>query len=209
MAKVLHVGVQTRPVALSPRSERALKNIEKYDWILFTSKNTVEYFAQRVSYKRVETKVAAVGPVTADALRKFKIPVDVVPKENTVKALVASLGKIRGKKLLFPRSNIAPIDVVRDMRRLGAQVTVVPLYTTTPSPLFKNELRDLREKKYTALTFKSPSGIRGLLGQLSSDERKYARALEAVCIGETTAEAARKAGFKRVRVGKIKTSSVV
>jgi uroporphyrinogen-III synthase len=85
------------------------------------------------------------------------------------------------------------------MRRSGATVRTIPLYTTKPKILTAREKRELLLGKYSALNFKSPSGISGLLSQLDGTERKQARALEAVCIGSTTAKAARKSGFRRVR----------
>src|SRR5688572_6955608 len=77
--------------------EQALKNLSKYDWIVFTSVNAVDVVFEktRLTTQRAErvekkqkisvdsvfsvVKIAAIGPKTGDALRKHNIEPDFVP----------------------------------------------------------------------------------------------------------------------------------
>ena len=57
----------------------AIKNLPRYDWIIFTSANGVQFFAERFakySQKRFpKIKTCAIGPSTAATMKKFHIPV--------------------------------------------------------------------------------------------------------------------------------------
>jgi uroporphyrinogen-III synthase len=131
-------------------------------------------------------------------LRSYDFRVDIIPEKETVDSMVKTLGSVRGMRILFPRSAIAPSDVVRMLRASGAVVTVMPLYTSSPAPLSANEKRKILTGIYTTLFFKSPSGVRGLLSHFTKIEALAVRARTAQCIGPTTARAARAAGFAKV-----------
>jgi uroporphyrinogen III methyltransferase/synthase len=202
MDKALEIKVETLRLELSLASEKALARLETYNWILFTSKNAVEYFWQELRERKLgwrkDIHFAAVGPMTAEALRRYYIRVDVVPPKATVKDMVRALGTIRGKKILFPRSLIAEKDVISKMRKAGAKVTVIPLYTSQPMLLSASKKKVLVARGYSSIMFKSPSGVQGLMGQLTEPEKRNVRMITAKCVGLTTAMAARKAGFRNV-----------
>lgn len=202
MNKVFEMRVETRPLPLSRAAANALARAEDYDWILFTSKHAVEYFSRRTDARRLialkETLVAAVGPATARAARKVGLRTIVVPKLFTVHQLIKSLGRVRGARILFPRSAIADRNAPRALRARGAHVRVVPLYTTKPAPLSSVQKSNLLRGKYSGIGFRSPSGIRGLLRQFKGAEKSIILKIPAYCIGPTTARAARAIGFKDV-----------
>ena len=178
---ILEIRVKTKCLPLSQTSIQSLLNLDRYDHIVFTSKNARQFFAEALRQYRVKSPVSGqiiqVGP-RADLL---KIP-------------------LSGKRILFPRSAIAPHDIVKKMRVRGATVRIVQLYTAYGMPLSPTQKRSLLSGEIRKLYFKSPSGIDGLLRQVSRSERKIVLAIPALCIGETTVQAARKAGFKQVRI---------
>jgi uroporphyrinogen-III synthase len=199
MSKILEIQVRTKALPLSPTARRSLAQFTHYDWILFTSKNTVAFFAKEIGVKkssRRSMRVGAVGPETARALRMIGYVPTLVPERSTVQELLKILGKVEGARILFPRSNRAPHETIQALRTKGARVRVVPLYTTVPVLLSSRTKRDLLTSVYTFLSFKSPSGVQGLMTQLNSSEKKKVRTIPAICIGPTTADAARAAGFK-------------
>src|SRR5579864_6021978 len=114
----------------------ALRNIGQYDWIIFTSANTVEALNVRGEAIGVppasstNAKVAAVGAATASALRESGWNVALIPESYVAEGLVASLPKqeIRGKRVLLARAQVAR-DVIPDaLRAAGATVDVVDAY---------------------------------------------------------------------------------
>ncbi len=198
MARIFEVTVQTQPLKLSIANKKALEKANSYDWILFASQNTVAYF-RKYFKKEVTAQVAAVGRTTAKTLARHGIKVSVVPEKAEVKEMVKALGNIKKKTLLFPRSAIAPHSTVREIRKRGAIVRVLPLYTTMPVPLTMKQKVDLLAGKFSAIKFKSPSGISGLMGQLTYAQKSFVREIAAQCIGPTTTSAAKKAGFRKVK----------
>lgn len=173
--------IRTKPRALSARDIQALRSIAAYDIVAFTSNRAKEYFDEALRRCRVRipktTTIIHVGP------RKDLLRYDT-----------------RGKRVLFPRSAIAPADIVQTLRTRGAIVRVIKLYDTYAVPLTRSERASLTNGTVSSLYFKSPSAVQGLLSQLRGKVRQQTLALIAECIGETTATAARKAGFSRIRI---------
>jgi len=202
MSKTLEAKVETKPLNLRSASRKILSNIESFDWILFTSKNAVKYFIRLLRDEKTRipkhVQIAAVGPVTAAALRKHKIRVAKMSTKTTSENLVRELHYLHGKRVLFPRSDIAPRGLIDSMRKHGAKVTVIPLYTTVPIPLTNAQKAGLLAGTYDTISFKSPSGIRGLLAQFTATEKRKILAIPAEAIGPTTSRSAREAGFRRV-----------
>ncbi len=67
----------------------------EFDVLTFTSPSTVGYFAALLDAEGLraaaDCTIAAIGPVTADALRRLGLEPDWVPEEPTARALVAGL----------------------------------------------------------------------------------------------------------------------
>jgi|GEM_PF-1805055 len=190
---------------LSVESKRALAAIETYDFLFFTSVQAVQYF--RTVYKKKIPKtfprVATVGPATAAACRAAGMKVSFVPKQFTVADLVQIVPDIRGAKILFPRSNIAPREVVIAMRKKGALVKTIPLYRTVRVRTPRYKLDALFKKHIDCITFMSNSSVQSFAASLTTRALKTrAYELAAVCIGPRTADGARKAGFTRVVIAK-------
>jgi uroporphyrinogen-III synthase len=201
MASTFDAKIQTERLKLTRTSAAALSQLDIYDWLLFTSKHAVEYFAAELRERKMrwpKVHYAAVGPVTAKELDKYGIRIDSMPEKSTVKGMVQALGTLRDKKILFPRSKTAPLDSVRALQKAGAKVTVISLYTTKPVLFAAKDKTDILRGKYLSLSFKSPSGVRGFIAQFDPAEKKTVKSIEAKCIGPTTAAAAKKAGFRNV-----------
>jgi len=203
MSKTFEAKVKTKPLPLNTAGKKALADTDAFDWILFTSQNAVRYFIQKLrdekSHIPKDMKIAAVGPATALALKKHKIRITKIPKKSTSEDLLLELQYLRGKCVLFPRSDIAPHGLISRMRKRGAKVTVIPLYTTVPVLLSSPEKAGLLSGKYADIYFKSPSGIRGLLEQFTATQKKQILSIPVNAIGPMTSKKAREAGFRRVR----------
>ncbi|MBM4325432.1 MAG: uroporphyrinogen-III synthase, partial [Deltaproteobacteria bacterium] len=67
--------------------DHAVAKLKSYDWVIFTSANGVNFFFQRLKEKGKNrhllsgSKICAIGPATAEQLRKKNIRVDLIPKE--------------------------------------------------------------------------------------------------------------------------------
>ena len=184
MSKSLDIQIRITRKKLSPTSIQALQALDRYDLIVFTSKNARKCFSTELRERGIcppaQNKIIHVGP-RADVLKHA----------------------IDTKRILFPRSAIAPFDIVRDMRKRGALVRVLPLYFTSVVPLSDIQHKTLLTGGYTRITFKSSSGVTGLLKQLRATERRQVLKIKVECIGQSTAKTAREAGFKRISIMRI------
>ena len=195
--------IRTTLKPLSVVSKRALTTIDTYDFLFFTSVQAVQYFCTvyRKKISQPFPRVAAVGPATAKACRAAGMKVSFVPKQFTVADLVQIVPDIQGKRILFPRSNIAPRDVIAIMRERGAYVKTIPLYSTTRVLIPRKRLETILNKRNDCITFMSNSSVQSFSAALRSAAlKKRGYALPAVCIGPRTADGARKAGFTTVVV---------
>jgi uroporphyrinogen III methyltransferase / synthase len=78
------------------KCERLKKQISKgmIDWLTFASPSSVKGFFEQVSSdikKASNVRIASIGPVTSQELKKFKIKVDVEADEHTTDGLLAAI----------------------------------------------------------------------------------------------------------------------
>jgi uroporphyrinogen-III synthase len=171
--------------------DAALRALEGFDWVVFTSANGVEAVCARLqaagkdARDLAQRKVAAIGPVTAQALGEHGVEPALVPAEYVAEAILASLGEVRGLRFLLPRADIARDVLASELRARGAEVTEVAAYRTVgaegPPP-------DLAAAD--AVTFTSSSTVRHFL----ASGARVGRA-KVVCIGPVTAATARELGL--------------
>lgn len=128
------------PISFEPL-DQAIAQIEQYDWLIFTSANAVESFAQRLAasprdLRGLRAKLCAIGPATRKAIERMHLKVDVVPKEYVAESLVEALAghDMQGREVLIPRAAIARDTVPDALRQLGASVTIAEAYRTIVPP---------------------------------------------------------------------------
>ena len=169
-----------------------------FDWVAFTSVNAVEAVLARARELAVspavpaDTRVAAVGPATAAALRNRGIPVDLVPAGGGSAAALAALWPTAGtgQSVLLPQSEIAG-DTLR-VALLGLRFTVssVVAYRTVITAPALTVAAGLAAGNYRAVLLTSPSTVRALATV------PIASATVLGVIGGTTAAAAADAGLQ-------------
>ncbi|MGH9804271.1 MAG: uroporphyrinogen-III synthase [Candidatus Acidiferrales bacterium] len=214
--------VELPTIALAPPKswrplDEALARLDRYDWLIFTSVNGVERFLARMKKRGLvaralgETRIAAIGPATARALRRRGLRVAVVPDEFRAEGLLATLRgeRWRGKRVLLARAAAAREILPRELRRRGARVDVAAVYRTVVPVTSRRRARSLfRKRKPDAITFTSSSTVRNFCALLG--RRRARRALRGVAIatiGPVTTRTARALGL-RVAV-EAKTFTVV
>ena len=189
---VLFPAITLRPLP-SHALDDALKNLEMFDWLIFTSGNGVDFFFRRAEELELTPELprtAVVGPSTARRLEKYGATADFMPKEYTGAALASELGDLTGQHILLPRARMGGLDIVRRLWQQGANVFDVPLYDTVTAPRDPAALARL-ERGYEAVTFASPTAVMGFV-KLAGRPRDGAAV---ACIGPATARAARASGL--------------
>jgi uroporphyrinogen-III synthase len=171
-----------------------------YAWALFASPTAVKAFSERGSATGLaHTRVGAVGPSTAAALRARGVRVDLTPEEFTAEALAEALGQGEGE-ILLPRVEDGPRGPVEHLTSLGWRVDEVPAYRNVPVAPDPGLVRELRAGEFDAVTFTSGSAARRFAALvppaavgLGLDEPA---ARITACIGPATAEDAEAAGIR-------------
>ncbi len=188
--------------------DEALGNLSTYDWVLFTSINAVPIFAERLSKLNLDArafhgiKLAAIGPATADAVRRhLGIRADFVPTEAVAEAVLGQWPdpEMSGKRILFPRALEGRETLPEQMRARGAVVDVLPVYETLYDSESGEEMRRLlNEGRVDAITFTSASTVQNFALAVSIPSQSLAETVgktRIVAIGPVTAAAAREFGL--------------
>ena len=189
----------------------AIGKIEEFDWLIFTSRNGMEAFCQRLEALGLSSQllhrcqVCALGQ-DGEKLRELGVKVDLIPSEASPQGIIeqlSTLPKIRGQKVLVPvpevvgvpEPNIVP-QFTAGLQKLGLQVTRVSAYQTRclPSKLYEVELDLLSSGKIEVIAFSSTAEISAFL-QMVGGRDGYGSAVIA-CFGPYTAANAQKLGFR-------------
>ena len=208
----------SEPEDFGPLDE-AIKGIEQFDWIILTSVRAVRAVVQRAAESRKpiarsgsRLQVACVGPVTADAAKSASLPVKYVATIHNGVALADELGsKLRGVKVLLPRSDRANPDLPAALKRHGAVVTEVIAYRTLRLvEVDRSNLTEIANGETHAVLFFSPSAVQhfGVLSGMRSLGGMQDK-LAITAVGPVTAKALREAGVTRAVVAADTTAAAV
>jgi uroporphyrinogen III methyltransferase/synthase len=202
---VLAPTIRVVPLADLAPLRAALGRPVPYDWIVFTSRNTVQIVCAALpewgftAADLGRARVAAIGPGTADALAGAGIAPTLVPERFVAEAVVAALaaqGELRGQQVLLPQARAARDALPDGLRTRGALVDVIPVYETVREPGDGGALAAaLLAGQIDAVTFTSASTVRGfaeLVGPTAVRSGQFAAAV----IGPVTATAAREFGIR-------------
>lgn len=183
--------------------DRALGEISQYDWVIFTSANTVAALKGRGAELGIPTtssaKVAAVGAATASAALEAGWNVTLIPESYVAESLVVSLQKqeIHGKRILLARAEIAR-DVIPDaLRTAGALIDVVEAYRNVIPAQAPGQLRRALADGLDAATFTSSSSVTHLADVARAANVGFPfPGVPAASIGRVTSATLRAAGWE-------------
>jgi hydroxymethylbilane synthase len=190
------------PLADLQALDQAISRATTYDWLIFTSANTVAIFEERRRAAHLspghadQPAVAAVGPATAEALRQIDLEPDFVPTTFVADAIADGLGDVRGRRILLPQAAAARMDLAQRLRDQGADVESIPVYTTEPADLSADQLAELAQG-VDAILFTSGLTARNFAAVVQAHPEALAAARRALilCIGPITAAAAAEVGL--------------
>ncbi len=187
--------------------DRALEDLNSFDGIIFTSRNSVEKFIARMKIKNVALSALcsmlffAVGEKTKSILEKHKLKTNAIPEIFTAEYLAETIKtfSVQNKKFLFPRGNLGRDVLIDKLTEFGAEVKPVTVYKTVkaiPENLHSIE-KELLERKIEFVTFTSPSTVKNFFILFSEDTiKQFIKQTNFAVIGEVTAEALRKFGIE-------------
>ncbi|WP_291985097.1 uroporphyrinogen-III synthase [Luteitalea sp.] len=190
------------PQDLAPL-DAALRQGSHAHWTVFTSAEGVRACATRLEHlgerRSWQGAIAVVGPATAAALDALSATPALVATPHDATGLLAGLlPRLRaGATVLYPRAAGAAPALADGLRHLGATVIDPIAYDVVPTPV-EPPAGDVE-----AVVFCSPSAVTAATPFAAIRSRAIA-----ACIGRTTAEAARRAGW-RVAVAPVATAAAL
>jgi uroporphyrinogen-III synthase len=191
------------------RSQRALDEIDRYDWVLFTSRNGLRFFlrglrARGLRLAGLSARYAAVGPQTAEALEAEGVAPDTVARQPNALGLAAALkGAVTaGERVLIVRPQRTRPELAEQLEAMGAEVHSVPFYRNRAARDLGRIAAELSDKNFDAAAFGAPSAFGHLFAACGDRAHEWFASLALVAIGETTAAAIRDRGCEVAAVAR-------
>ena len=207
--------VEFPTITIAPRTpnaelDAAISSLNMYCWLVFTSANAVNVFADALKSAGRDSRalggirVAAIGPATAlSVTERLNILADYVPSEAVAEGVLRDWPDVdmAGKQVLLPRAAEAREVLPQGLREIGAIVNVVPVYDTVLDDSNADELvGTLESRMLDALTFTSSSTVTNFIKAIGSPDREELDRLTSGCliaaIGPITAQTLRDSGLE-------------
>ncbi len=185
--------------------DKAMGEIQKYDWIIFTSVNGVHAFFDRMKKLDFDirllhkARLCAIGPSTAKALDDMGFNIEFVPAEYRAEAIVEGLrDKIQpGQHVLLPRADIGREVLISEIEKMGARVDNIHVYRTVVPEQDRNKLMTiLKETQIDVITFTSASTVKNFLQILGEENKGLLENISLAVIGPITEETMVQYGLK-------------
>ena len=175
-----------------------MRDAHTYDWLIFTSANTVAAFFDLFFklFKDIRAiggcRIATIGPGTAARLRDYYLDIDLMPKqavaESLAEAFEKEVGSIENLTMFWPRAEGARTVLSERLNDAGVILDEAVAYRTVPetgdpagdAARFKAEGADV-------ITFTSASTVAGF----SDLKLPWPEGLQSASIGPITSVALR------------------
>lgn len=187
---------------------RALEQIETYQWLVFTSPSGVDVFFEQCAEVKFDIrrlsglKIAVIGSGTARQLEQHGIYADLIPEEYSAAALGEALAEQTNERdrILIARAEAGSPDLLARLQKdVCHPVDDIAIYRTEAVDRSKENvgrdtsaLTELATDERAVFVFTSASTVRGTVENMSPEVRAR---MQAVCIGEQTAQEARQYGI--------------
>jgi uroporphyrinogen-III synthase len=199
--------------------DAALLQWRTFDWVMFTSAYGVRAvvarsarFGRNLAKSGAPPYIAVVGPATKQKAEDAGFFIEHMARSHVGIALADELAdRLRGKRVLLPRSDRANPDLPVALRRLGAKVTEIIAYRTLrPSDADQDHIARIAKGEADAILFFSPSAVQSFV-ELVGRERLAAlqNRVAMTAIGPVTAKALREASVQRIVIAAEATASAV
>ena len=183
--------------------DSAIERMGEYDWLVFTSANGVRGLLDRLETlghdgrKLGSVKIAAIGPATASALRRYRLNADFVPDSHRSEALAESLGPLAtGGRILLARADRGRAILNEELQRV-ATVDAVTVYRNVDvaqlPPEVAERIADGSVHWITLTSSAIASRLHALLPE--SSRSRVGREIRLASISPLTSETARSLGW--------------
>ncbi len=186
MGTVIHQPlIEINRIPTSSELEECFNQLDQFDWIFFTSRYTVQFFFEflnqygKDSRSLVNLKIASLGTITTQNLKKHGIIPDLQAEEESSEGLIKVIEEknIAAGCVLIPRSNLGLPILPQNLARLGWNVTRPVFYQNK----FPDRLQPLDLSNVQIIVFPAPSCVTNfvrLYGQIPEEKQFIFRGKE-------------------------------
>ena len=216
-AKVVEMPcIHIEPILNGNRElEKAVAEIENYNWLVFTSGKGVELFFEYLKGVQIDIrklhhmKIAVVGSETKREVMNRGLTVEYIPGEYNSDALAKGLLQhiSANEKVLIARAKIGADSILNIFKEANVDFENVAIYDT----IHKIEANEkfigmISENQVDYVMFTSASTVEGFVKSVPNvDFRK----IKGICIGEKTAKAAESYGMQVFASGEATIISMI
>jgi len=174
----------------------AIRHIDTYDWLIFTSANGVEKVKERLEALSLDVrslkgpKIGVIGLKTGQAVGELGMRVDFMPSNFIAEAVVDEFPEdLHGKRVLILRAEEARDVLPEGLIERGAFVEVIAAYRTEIEDIHAGRVKQmLMNEEIDAVTFTSSSTVRNFIKLVG--EAALVQGAKVACIGSVTAQTA-------------------
>jgi len=188
--------------------DAALLKWKQFDWVIFTSAFAVTALVTRstklgrnLAKGGAPPSIAVVGPATREQAEKLGLPVEYMAQTHLGVSLAKEMeDRLRGKRILLPRSDRANPDLPSTLQAMDATVTEVVAYRTLrPTDADQAKVAGIARGEADAILFFSPSAVNHFAELAGRDRLKVLQnRMIMAAIGPVTARALRELGVQRI-----------
>ena len=199
--------ITVRPADDPTELDSSISKLNEFDWLVFTSANGVRFFIERIFQLGKDLRVlghirlAAIGPATTQALKKFGLNADLVPSKYQSEDLARLLaGHVQGKSVLMARANRGRTILKDQLSGIARQVVQVTAYHNADALAFDEDILDrLRLGTIDWVTLTSSAIARRFMSMLPDDfPIEKLQKIKFASISPITSSSAREVGIEPV-----------
>ncbi len=180
--------------------------LDRYDWIIFTSRNGVNYFFKHIEPIREQFELlkdrihfAAVGEKTRAELKRYHIESHFMPNIYTAEDFSREYFQkdFSGKRVLIPKGNLASTTIADSFRARNIVADEWIIYETYyPTKHMDRLVQVLREDRLDIVCFTSPSTFNHFMKVVKQYHlQSHAEKLTIATIGKVTKRAVEREGY--------------
>ncbi len=198
LGRLIHFPMITISAAKVKAPRLFIKQVKAADIILLTSRCGVKYFFEFLAERKFRLAslrgkdFVVIGADTHKQLNLYGFCARLVAKDETSVGLFFEMKtalKLKGKKIIFPRSSLSNPYLQKALTKAGAKITQVVVYENTKPPK-----RELPAEKIDQVIFTSPSTVQNFLADYEVIPKEWS----ILAKGRPTQQTLRQAGYASV-----------
>lgn len=186
--------IKIEPIVPNYELDNCIENINEYNYIVFTSENSVNIFFERLNNLGLDSrvlynsKIVSIGSSTTKTLNEKGIKSDIIPRKFVSEFVVEELKTMLNKddKILIPRSYNAREYLINELSKIS-NVNECKIYKTVKDDSNKTNIQKLlNENKIDYITFTSSSTVKNFVEIIGAENLQQLKNTKIISIGPST-----------------------